>query len=445
MTEPFAEEVLSAYFDGELPPEQRAQVERWLETSPRAQQTLAQMRQVSAGLRSLPRAELPAEFAAQVLQEAERQMLLPVAAAARPPRPIRAWLFAAGGLATAALLLVTMQLADRAPQRAAAPNLAAAPGDVLRSEGTGGEGRFASAAMPAATANEAADLNALAGVDLSDPELQKLVDAIRSAQATGRVPVVRLYVFDRKADLDVVQWVLERQEIHSDPVGGARTVESGKEIVAKTVPGRAENRALREGQFVIAELPRLVGALQALSKTDARFKGWQVGPAIDLASLDERGQQRAREWAELPNDEGPLIADARGTSADLAHRASKDEGGAAGAAATRIAEVPPAKASIPGRDQTSNAAQLAKSRQLRVTLTESPENLGAPPPEPRQFNVQKPTSAADNVAAFSQEKVRNAASTSQSNLVRVIIVVEPAAGDKRPEPPAKPATGTGAA
>ena len=69
------DELLSAYLDGELSDEERAEVERLLAASPENRQLLDELRTLSASLRALPRYELEPDFGQRVLRRAERKML----------------------------------------------------------------------------------------------------------------------------------------------------------------------------------------------------------------------------------------------------------------------------------------------------------------------------------------------------------------------------------
>lgn len=77
MTELPNESWISAYLDGELSLDERAQFESWLAENPSAQQLLDELRSLSQTLRALPRLELGDEFAPGVLRRAERAVLLP--------------------------------------------------------------------------------------------------------------------------------------------------------------------------------------------------------------------------------------------------------------------------------------------------------------------------------------------------------------------------------
>jgi len=77
MQDPHSDDLLSAYIDGELTPEEQARVERWFEASPAARQELEDLRSISELVRNLPERSLGPDFAAEVLAAAERRMLLP--------------------------------------------------------------------------------------------------------------------------------------------------------------------------------------------------------------------------------------------------------------------------------------------------------------------------------------------------------------------------------
>ena len=72
-----ADDLLSAYHDGELTAAERAIVEQHLATSAEARRELSEIGQLSTLLQDVPRASLPSEFPQQVLQGIEREMLIP--------------------------------------------------------------------------------------------------------------------------------------------------------------------------------------------------------------------------------------------------------------------------------------------------------------------------------------------------------------------------------
>jgi len=67
---------LSAYLDGELMPQERAEVEAWLEADPQARQLLAQLRATVSAVHSLPRARASEELLGNLRTRLERQALL---------------------------------------------------------------------------------------------------------------------------------------------------------------------------------------------------------------------------------------------------------------------------------------------------------------------------------------------------------------------------------
>ena len=88
MNEPTRDEWISAYLDGEVGPEQRAEIERWLREDPEARRLYEELKAVGASLRSLPRESLGNDFPDRVLAHAEREMLLaPRSSPATGPSP----------------------------------------------------------------------------------------------------------------------------------------------------------------------------------------------------------------------------------------------------------------------------------------------------------------------------------------------------------------------
>jgi hypothetical protein len=105
MKDQISEELLSAYFDGELSAKECAQVEKWLNSNSEAKQQVADYRRLSRMFEGLSRSEVPPEFATEVLHRAERRMLLPDVSAVPRRRQIRVWWLAIPATAAAALML----------------------------------------------------------------------------------------------------------------------------------------------------------------------------------------------------------------------------------------------------------------------------------------------------------------------------------------------------
>ncbi|TWU30131.1 anti-sigma factor family protein [Bythopirellula polymerisocia] len=97
----FDDSLLSAYVDGELTAEERALVEARLAENPQARQLVAELKEVSAKVRSLPRAKVDGDLRADVLDQLDRPTsTLPPSDLSMPRRLL--WPL----LATAALVML---------------------------------------------------------------------------------------------------------------------------------------------------------------------------------------------------------------------------------------------------------------------------------------------------------------------------------------------------
>ncbi len=125
MNPPVPNELISAYFDGEGSPDERAAVESLLDESIATRRELDEISQLSALLHSFPRESAPAELVANVRRQTDQMpLVVPVAAAsAVSPRSLRReWTAAAlGALVTAASLMLMTNLVDQPGSRDAKP------------------------------------------------------------------------------------------------------------------------------------------------------------------------------------------------------------------------------------------------------------------------------------------------------------------------------------
>jgi len=128
MTNPdkFTDELISAYLDGELSAEERAEVENTLIESEECRKLFGQLKSIQADLKSLPNHRLDDDFYQRVLRQAERQSLAdtdnvqdspgaggsairPVATDNHVTRPrFGGWFWTAAALAASLLLVVTL-------------------------------------------------------------------------------------------------------------------------------------------------------------------------------------------------------------------------------------------------------------------------------------------------------------------------------------------------
>lgn len=82
----YLEMQLSAYLDGELSPQEQAEVEAWLAAEPDARRLLAQLRATAEAVHSLPRARASEELLGNLRIRLERRALLDAAPPAEPVR-----------------------------------------------------------------------------------------------------------------------------------------------------------------------------------------------------------------------------------------------------------------------------------------------------------------------------------------------------------------------
>jgi anti-sigma factor RsiW len=104
-SESFDDELLSAYVDGELDEDQRAQVEERLRDDPRGKQLVDELRDLSATLQALPREQVGSDLRAGVMQQIEAKVISPSSREDRGSG-MRRWAWAAMAIAATLLLSV---------------------------------------------------------------------------------------------------------------------------------------------------------------------------------------------------------------------------------------------------------------------------------------------------------------------------------------------------
>jgi hypothetical protein len=115
------DDLLSAFLDREVTPEEEVAARKHLQTSPQARQEFQDYQRLGELLHELPRRTVPTEFAAAVMQQAERETLIPLDAAGTVPAESqsrwptrRGWIAAIVGMvATAAAVLFVVNLPPR--------------------------------------------------------------------------------------------------------------------------------------------------------------------------------------------------------------------------------------------------------------------------------------------------------------------------------------------
>jgi hypothetical protein len=285
MNSKIPDELLSAFLDRELTAAEEAAVSKQLKNSPQARQELQDYQRLSELLHELPRLKVPAEFAASVMQRAERETLIPLDPVATVDRgssnrKLSRRALALTGVGAVAASITLLMIVDR-PRRqreealvaktveldgfqgpdlrttlkgsanvpAAAelhtelPAPSAAPAAVAQNTDAGTT--FVSVApafKTAAVENKPAKASASVkwgratdgnGAELvlpADLKMAKVGDVIKAMEKVGnQVAVVRLTVVDQTAGLGQLQSLLWREPSHpAQQVGTAR----GKQAVA---------------------------------------------------------------------------------------------------------------------------------------------------------------------------------------------------------------------
>lgn len=316
-----ADDLLSAFHDGELNSAERAVVDQRLAEEEATRRELSEIRQVSSLLKGLPRERLPAEFPQQVLQVIEREMLIPSRASDSLTAPAsesiggagwsRRWVGAAAVLTSAAGLLLLVRMIDERPGRGSsatrqlaessnvrtapaaatapdasmsgrdapggvpAPMMADATSTMSRRSGLAGGAMGSSAAQqpPGPTSRESEGLI----VDRSGLRDAKIGDVVHAMQTEGNeVAVVWLTVVDRQEGLSGLQLLLANNRI------------APQDAVEKS--DKAAKNEVSNGQmhavFVESNLEQLTATLQQL-RDKSFWQSLEVDQPIELAQLDD--------------------------------------------------------------------------------------------------------------------------------------------------------------
>lgn len=194
------EELISAYLDGELAPEERAEVEKWIEESPELRQLHDDLRSLGSSIRSLPRHKLDQDLGSTVVRRAERTVLggdsQPSSAPEVRPAPSIAtwWLRGAGwrrlawpAFALAAALMILLFNSDeRAVQREVAQAPKDAPKIAARRDAPG----EADSSRPkvAGATDDKQDAYRAASSAEGAARLEKTAPAMRLKSPDGAVP-----------------------------------------------------------------------------------------------------------------------------------------------------------------------------------------------------------------------------------------------------------------
>lgn len=295
MTANTPEDLISAFFDGEVSPEERAEVERLLGSASNSAAELRETQNLSQSLRNLPRHAAPEGFQARVMQLAERSVLLaaPTAEVAATPAPrssSRAWWFAGGSiLATAAglfLMVTWLGTVNRGQQemavfehRIAEPSGAAGASTSRVADAEGVALPSITNTIPAppadapmaqptiATVERDSTLVIEAGLvfshDLNEAEVGQVLEAVDSTE--GQVAVFKVTVLDIQKGRDALEVLLMKQKVEREQDALVITAN-------QPVSGEAPQMA---AVYVQANRKQLTESLLAL-KDDAQFENQRL-------------------------------------------------------------------------------------------------------------------------------------------------------------------------
>ena len=272
--------MISAYLDGELDPTESRLAERDVGENADSQQELDESKQLSELIQALPQFELNESFAAEVMQSAERSMLLD----GEPTRPARSRLFViASAVASVAAAIIVLPFWFRANTSPESVATTAAP-QASFSEVED----FDEAPEEAASADVAMAISEPAGLEmpmrsqllfdenLSSAQVGEVIEALDTSQ--GEIAVVRLTVVDRIQGLEKLQVLLAKNQI----ANADQPTEPAKDNSA------AEEEMM--AVFVEADSSQLSQALAQL-KNESLFQELQVESNLNIASLDTKSQQ----------------------------------------------------------------------------------------------------------------------------------------------------------
>jgi len=313
-------DLLSAYFDREAAPSEETAAKSLVKGSPEAAREIREYGRLSRTLQGLPRVVAPTEFAAAVMQRAERESLIPLDSVASRPlvKPLgvggflrRQWtLVVASSISLVAGLLIAIMIwphgFDAGPSRPISGNFAAAPRDEFRRETTAsGESRIAPKAAPTVNAPMLAKGGVAALAAKQSPpksresalmlpanlKTAKVGDVVEALQQDGQqVAVVRLTVVNQVEGLDGVQSLLVRNT--------SRTLQNVEEIKrlrqqfgagkSAEVPKSAVPQAPGDLICVYVEGSReeMLGVLSDL-QNESHFPAAELTNTISFTALEE--------------------------------------------------------------------------------------------------------------------------------------------------------------
>jgi anti-sigma factor RsiW len=411
MNEPFSEELLSAYVDGELSASERAEVERRLEQDPQARDVVDELRRLSQMFEGLSRSEVPHEFHTQVLQSAERRMLLPEPAPSpgkgRGRGSILAW---AAPLAAAAVLVLTLQIFDvggaKQAKFAGVDN-----GRRAEPQAKGRKDLVADQGIDAPAGILPSNFDGDATADrLANPQLAAIDEAVhrivQSRTEDKVLSVVKVYVADRANGLVLMQKILEDNNI---------PVERGEHPAPVKADAEQPDRSSRnDALYIVAEPEELIAAFtEMLNRRHPDLRVDVEGP-VELALLDSESklqfEEVEKEFAasnqrrEEADFQPAPTAKSGARPTDPGSATGRDKSASAGSRPTAPEEGLESVAGRRSSDQKPTAAKEAAGKKIAAGEKNSDKvpDLPAGPPLKPQPAPPKAEQAASTALSNSQ-------------------------------------------
>ncbi|HVJ67224.1 MAG TPA: zf-HC2 domain-containing protein [Caulifigura sp.] len=379
------DELLSAYLDGEVTPEERAAVERRLEQSPAMRETLDELSEVGELVRSLPRARAPEDLPNRVVAAISNRPLAGKAAAAGSARWLRAWpLWAAGTVLAAGVAIVVMLPERGGPKVAhnAAPATAdfSLAGSTDRKLAEGRSGAALDVSEDRYANSSAMELKAESPVELLTERIQKLnrppepgdvLDILqRNANQTR---IQRFYVVDTQETADSLKHILADNQL---------------DIVVTETPKPATSRAKSVAQdtmywYLEGPSGQVDNALEKIRTLNT------------VNGVQDEGLLAQDSETPMPADFGSRAAPAESVATQLRDEAAivetRSAAGSLGAKAESSAAI--GREAAPQLPAVSTAPAPAPPAPIAVTSAPAPADK------------QQPGSAAGTPSLFNKEQV----------------------------------------
>jgi hypothetical protein len=285
------DELLSAYLDGEVTPEERAAVEQRLEQSPPLRETLDELSEVGDLVRGLPRARPPIDLPERVVAAIKAKQ--PAAVSPNkgvPPHPrglfgtFRRWQWMAAGSVVAAglgwgLLLLNDGIGPAALHAPATENKAVAARDGLNAESLSGAVR--PVAMNPGPVTEFFD---------SSSELESLTDLVRRSSEPLQPGDVLRILQNNGGEFQVVRYNVVDTSVMA---GTLKTIlaRNGIDIITTDTPldSAAVNGRRSQTRFVVME-----GEPEQLAKTFREIHDEMPGAdVVDFGTVTQAAEPAA--------------------------------------------------------------------------------------------------------------------------------------------------------